>query len=140
MTPIERTGRCLCGAVKFVARGEPKWVAHCHCETCRRATSSAFATYAGYATGAVEWSGQAPGVYHSSPGVTRRFCPRCGSPVSFEGERWPEEIHLFAVSFEDPASLAPKGHVYVEEQLAWVHLADGLPRFAKTARDGPALE
>jgi hypothetical protein len=60
--------------------------------------------------------------------------------VSFEGERWPEEIHLFAVSFEDPASLAPKGHVYVEEQLAWVHLADGLPRFAKTARDGPALE
>lgn len=140
MTTIERRGRCLCGAVKFAARGEPKWVAHCHCETCRRATSAAFATYAGYATGAVEWRGETPGVFHSSPGVTRRFCPRCGSPLSFEGERWPDEVHLFLPSFEEPASLQPKGHVFVEEQLAWVHLADELPRFARTTRDGPALE
>ncbi len=140
MTTIERRGRCLCGQVRFVARGEPKWVAHCHCESCRRATSAAFATYAGYPIAAVEWSGEAPGAYHSSPGVTRRFCRRCGSPVSFAGERWPEEIHLFVPSFEDPDSLAPKAHVYVAEQLAWVHLADGRPRFAKTAREGPALE
>jgi hypothetical protein len=81
-----------------------------------------------------------PGAYASSPGVVRRFCPRCGSPVSFESERWPDEVHLFLASFEAPASLQPKGHVFVEEQISWLHLADGLPRFAKTARDGPALE
>ncbi len=139
MTTIERRGRCLCGAVRFVARGEPKWVAHCHCESCRRATSAAFATYAGYHTDAVEWTGETPGTYASSPGVVRRFCTRCGSPLSFEGERWPDEVHLFVASFEEPASFTPKGHVYVEEQLAWVHLADGLPRYAKTAREGPPL-
>jgi len=139
MTTNERKGHCLCGAVRFIARGEPKWVAHCHCESCRRATSAGFATYAGYLADAVEWTGVAPSAYRSSPGVIRRFCPRCGSPMSFEGERWAGEIHLFVPSFEDPAAFTPRGHVFVEEQMPWVHLADGLPRYAKTAREGPPL-
>ena len=137
--PAERHGRCLCGQVRFVARGAPKWVAHCHCESCRRATSSAFTTYVGYSADAVAWTGAAPRAYASSPGVERRFCPHCGAPMSFAGARWPGEIHLFAASFDDPAALVPQVHVYVSEQLPWVHLDDGLPRYATTARAGPPL-
>ncbi len=137
--PGERQGRCLCGQVRFVARGAPKWVAHCHCESCRRATSAAFATYVGYPAAAVAWTGTPPASYASSPGVERRFCPRCGSPMSFAGERWPGEIHLFAASFLEPAAFAPQVHVHAAEQLAWVHLDDGLPRYATTARAGPPL-
>ena len=131
MSDTERAGHCLCGAVRFTARGEPKWVAHCHCESCRRATSAAFATYAGYPADAVTWTAAAPRAYASSPGVTRTFCANCGTPMSFAGERWPGEIHLFATSFDAPDSLVPQVHVYTEEQLSWVHLADGLPRIAK---------
>jgi hypothetical protein len=29
--------------------------------------------------------------------------------------------------------------VFVEEQLPWLHLADGLPRYAKTTTEGEAL-
>jgi hypothetical protein len=125
--------------VRFVARGEPKWVAHCHCESCRRATSAPLTTYAGYPTEAVSWTGEAPAVFHSSPGVIRRFCRDCGSPMTFEGERWPGEVHLFVASFDEPASLRPTLHVHVGEQLSWLHLADGLPRYATTAREGPPL-
>src|SRR5215831_5384446 len=98
MAEIERTGRCFCGRVRFTARGEPKWVAHCHCKSCRRATSSPFTTYAGYPSAAVTWLGETPGIYHSTPGVTRKFCRNCGAPLSFEGDRWSGETHLFVGS------------------------------------------
>jgi hypothetical protein len=135
MTNEERRGGCLCGEVRFLARGEPLWVAHCHCESCRRATSAAFATYAGYPRDAVRWTAAQPAQYPSSPGVVRRFCPRCGSPMSFEGERFAGELHLFLASFEDPASLEPELHVHAGEKLPWVHLADDLPRY-RTTSDG----
>jgi len=135
----QHRGHCLCGAVRFVASGDPRWVAHCHCESCRRATSAALATYAGFATGKVRWSGETRTLFESSPGVVRSFCARCGSPMSFAGERWPDEVHLFVASFAEPHRLAPTVHVHVQEQLPWLHLADGLPRFATTPRDGGPL-
>jgi len=131
MSAVERTGRCLCGAVRFAAHGEPKWIVHCHCESCRRATSAAFATYAGYPAGAVHWTGTPQREFSSSPGVRRGFCGNCGSPMSFAGERWPGEIHLFAASFDAPGQWLPEAHVHVEEQLPWVHLGDDLPRVVK---------
>lgn len=127
---VVRTGRCLCGAIRFRATGAPKWVAHCHCQSCRRQTASAFTTYAGYRADAVAFEGPAPARFASSPGVERSFCPRCGTPLAFTGDRWPDEIHLFLATFEDPMSLTPKAHVNTAEQLGWIHLDDGLPRLA----------
>ncbi len=40
-------GHCLCRAIEYEFEGAPKWVMHCHCESCRRAVSSALATYVG---------------------------------------------------------------------------------------------
>ena len=60
--------------------------------------------------------------------------------MSFAGAQWPDEIHLFASSFDDPAALSPQEHVHAAEQLPWVHLDDRLPRYAQTQRDGPPLE
>lgn len=125
---VVRSGRCLCGAIRFRATGAPKWLAHCHCESCRRQTASAFTTYAGYRNDQVAFDGAALGRFASSPGVTRSFCPRCGTPLAFAGARWPDEVHLFLATFDDPMTLAPKVHVNVAEQLGWIHLDDGLPR------------
>ena len=42
---MKTTGRCLCGAIQYEYEGEPLEVAHCHCESCRRQTSSPIATF-----------------------------------------------------------------------------------------------
>ena len=34
------SGRCLCGAIKFEARGKPKGIFWCHCDSCRRHTGA----------------------------------------------------------------------------------------------------
>ncbi len=41
-------GRCFCGKLQFELEGQPLWVAHCHCDSCRRNTGSAVATFVGY--------------------------------------------------------------------------------------------
>lgn len=129
-------GRCLCRGIEYAFSGEPLWTAHCHCESCRRATSSAFATYVGVALDQFQYLKGEPTGYQSSPGVTRYFCATCGSPLAFVGTRWPGEIHLYAGSLENPDQIEPRGHVHVAEQLHWADLHDELPRFATVAKAG----
>jgi len=132
------SGGCSCGAVRYAATGAPKWASHCHCRDCRRVTGAAYATYAGFATDQVTWSGVAPQRYASSPGVTRSYCGKCGTPLAYQGERWPDEVHILAATLDDPAAITPQAHVYVGEQLPWVKLSDGLPRYRTVpSRGGP---
>ncbi|MCB2125945.1 MAG: GNAT family N-acetyltransferase [Rhodobacteraceae bacterium] len=121
------TGRCLCGKVRFAFEGAPNWQAHCHCESCRRATASPFTSYFGVSHGRWHWTGTTPVAFVSSPGVKRHFCTTCGSPMAYEGDRWPHEIHFFAATLDDPAAFRPTAHVNWNEHLSWVRLADGLP-------------
>jgi hypothetical protein len=127
-------GHCLCRAVTYEYTGAPLWVLHCHCESCRRQTSSAVATFVGLERAQVRFTGAAPAVYESSPGVRRSFCGRCGAPIAYESDRVPGEIHLYAGTLADPAALAPSRHVFVAEQLPWFEVADDLPRYLATSR------
>lgn len=120
-----RTGRCLCGEVRFEAAGAPNWVGWCHCESCRRAAGAPVTAYAGFPRAAVRFTGTPPVLFRSSPGVERGFCARCGSSVSYLGERWPDEIHLHLGCFDDASDLAPTGEAYAEEKLPWVRPQTG---------------
>lgn len=124
-----REGGCLCGKVRFRVDAAPLWTSHCHCVSCRKFTGSAFVTYAGYATDAVTQLGAAPRQHHSSEGVTRSFCGECGAPISYEGVRWPDEIHLMVSAFDDPDAFEPEAHIYWAERVSWVQVGDDLPKF-----------
>ena len=91
-------GRCLCGAVTYEFTGEPAWRGHCHCESCRRNCSAPFTTFLGVPREGFRWTGAAPQVYDSSPGVRRPFCGRCGSPMAYDAAKDRANIHLYAAS------------------------------------------
>lgn len=116
------TGRCLCGAVRFEFDGPPKWTGYCHCASCRRHTGAPVSAFAGLEKSAVRFSGAPLTRYASSPGVRRGFCAQCGSTMTYEGARWPSEIHLHVGVLDDPKSFAPQGHAFPEERLSWLHL------------------
>jgi hypothetical protein len=40
-------------------------------------------------------------------------------------------------SFDELETFRPVRHVHVGEQLGWLQVSEGLPRYATTARDGP---
>lgn len=67
------TGKCLCGAIRFAFTGQPKAALHCYCESCRRSTSSPVTTFVTVHQANLTFSGDAPGIYRSSPGVQRFF-------------------------------------------------------------------
>ena len=75
-----------------------------------------------------------PGIYESSPGVRRSFCPRCGSPIAYEADRIPNEVHLYHGTLADPGLVPPTAHVHVAEQLAWFEVLDELPRYSEGMR------
>ena len=112
-------GGCLCGAVRFSAEGPAKWTSYCHCQSCRRQTGAPVSAYAGFEAAKVRFTEGAPTYFESSPGVRRGFCARCGSTLTYEGERWPNEIHIHVGAFDDAEPFAPAGHAFADERLSW---------------------
>src|ERR1051325_8973311 len=100
-------GRCLCGAIRFSVEGPPKWTAWCHCQSCRRHTGAPVSAFAGFEREKVSFTKGEPARFSSSPGVQRGFCAACGSTLTYEGERWPTELHLHVGAFDDPEPFKP---------------------------------
>ena len=127
------SGRCFCGAVRFTAKGQPLWVAHCHCHSCRRSTGAPVTTFVGFPSDAFAYDQGAPAVFESSPGVRRKFCARCGTPLSYEADGAPGEIHLYISTLDEPEAFPPGLHVFYEESIGWLQLDDDIPYYAKTS-------
>ena len=134
MVDAVREGGCLCGAVRYKVVGEPLWVAHCHCRSCRKASGAPMQTWIGLRRHQFSYTRGASAVYESSPGVRRAVCAACGTPLTYEAERIVDEVHVTIGALDDPATVPPTLHVWWEERLSWLHADDGLPKYARRAR------
>lgn len=129
--PDERSGGCLCGALRFAVRGDALFSALCHCSICRRAAGAPAVAWAMFPLAAFRLERGALATYASSPGVERGFCGHCGTTLSFAADFLPGLIDLTIASFDDPAALPPQLHMWERERLAWLVLGDDLPRHAE---------
>jgi len=133
-SPDVVTGRCLCGDIRYEYRGAPTKILHCHCESCRRHASAPITSFVCVAGEDFRFTRGAPVEYASSPGIVRRHCGRCGSPLSYTSNR-STQVDLYIGTLDDPAAVAPTYHVHVEEQLPWFEVADALPRYERESKD-----
>lgn len=126
------TGGCLCGDIRYEARGEPTGVNHCHCVQCQRASGAAMATWATWLAADVRFVKGRPTEFASSPGARRGFCAKCGSTLSWRAaEGTPPEIDLAAGSLDDPNPITPRDHIFTKSRRRWLPLCDGLPAYSE---------
>lgn len=104
-------GGCLCGAVRFAAKGPPDRVGLCHCRECRRHHGAVFYAAAIFPAGAVQVDGE------TRDYDGRHFCPRCGSSVFARSEA---ELELHLGALDDPVDLVPSYECWTRRRAAWL--------------------
>src|ERR1700746_1065002 len=119
-------GGCLCGAVRFVATGQPKGVAWCHCESCRKHSGAPVSVFVAYERAAYTVTKGEIDKFESTPWKTERgFCARCGSTLTCETVGLPTLTDFHVGAFDHPELFHPARHIFPEERLAGADLADG---------------
>ena len=135
---MSATGGCLCGAVRFRVRGELRPVSFCHCGQCRNQTG----TFVG-ATDAADADLSVTGDenvtwFRASDTASRGFCSTCGS-LLFWKQDGHDRTSIMAGAFADGTPLVADRHIFVDDKPDWYAIDDGLPRYARSSRDGPPL-
>lgn len=122
-----KKGACLCGAVRFVMRGELRPILYCHCDQCR-ITSGHFVAATACKTNALEMiQGEGLRWYRSSDVAQRGFCGVCGSSLFWRPDTG-DHISVMAGTIENPTGLAASEHIFTEFAADYYAIDDGLPR------------
>lgn len=128
MTTIE--GGCLCGAVRYGTDAAPTSSVHCHCKMCRQASGAPVVTWISVPRSSFRFTQGAPVTYPSSPGAERIFCGRCGSPMVFQTDRYPDELDINVGTLDRPEDVPPSHHIWTSSRIGWLHLDESLPSHA----------
>ncbi len=130
----QHEGGCVCGAVRYVAHGEPERVTICHCTWCQRRTGSAFAVEVVFRTENVTLVGDTLRTYRhisdeSGRWLDQQFCSRCGTNIGITLEAVPGIWTIAAGTFDDPAWINPETctfrYVYLRSAQGWSNVPDG---------------
>jgi len=133
MREISYSGGCLCGAVRYEARGEPDFMGHCYCADCRKASGSGFIPFMSFRASALSFTGETR--QFASPSfrgtdAVRNSCPKCGGLV-FGGIVGVDHTHtIYAGSLDDPSGFRPTMAIFTRDRAAWAPLVEGMEEFA----------
>ena len=125
-------GGCLCGAVRYEARGESQPQGYCFCRDCRKASGSAFIPFLTFPAGSVRFSGATK--HHFSKSIrgsdaVRNRCPSCGALI-FGGVVGEATEHtIYAGSLDDPTLFHPTIAVFLRDKPDWLLIPEGLVTF-----------
>jgi hypothetical protein len=124
-------GGCLCGAVRYRIHGKPLVSVTCQCRSCRRASGAAVVPWLHLSSESFTFVAGQPAEFSSSTSVTRTFCQRCGTPLTYWRSDYGATIDVTTCSLDDPEACPPVAHLWTSHRLCWVKLADDLPCFAE---------
>ena len=122
-------GSCLCKKVRYRLTGKLRNLCYCHCDSCRRAAGAPFVAWGTIASQGFEVTHGELATINSSKDVERGFCGNCGATITYAHKLRRGEIDVTLVSLDDPSEIEPAAHIWVQDKLAWVQIADELPQY-----------
>ena len=125
-------GGCLCGALRYEARGQAQYMGHCYCADCRKASGSGFIPFMSFKAAQLRFTGE-PVIHRSvsfrGTETARNFCPRCGGLV-FGGVIGQDVEHtIYAGSLDDASAFRPAIAIFNRDRPEWAVLPPGLTVF-----------
>jgi hypothetical protein len=122
-------GGCFCGQLRYEASGPATDETNCHCTICRRTSAAPFVAWFSLPAADFRFTRGVPSRFRSSERGERTFCPRCGTPITFQYDAMPDEIDVTTCSLDDPEQLPPKDNTQTDTQLRWLAGVQELPHF-----------
>ncbi len=126
------TGGCLCGTLRYEARGEPMFAGVCCCDDCQKASGSGFIPFMGFAAAKLTIRGTTLShtlKHNDDREAVRNSCATCGSLV-FGGVYGKDAAHtIYAGTLDDPSRFKPTIAINTRFKPDWVVLPHGLTQF-----------
>lgn len=105
----DRKGGCLCGAVRYVLKGDRQAVAICHCTHCQRQSGSILSFNVVLRDADYDQRGETM-VYadkgDSGQTLYRHFCGSCGSPIFMKTALAPGKVVVRAGTLDSAGTAA----------------------------------
>lgn len=126
------TGGCLCGALRYEAKGPPIAMGFCYCADCRKASGSGFIPFALFSAKSLHITG--PTIAYSSKSASgrdavRNSCAVCASLV-FGGPLGRTDTHtIYTGTADDPSWFKPSVAIFARDVPAWVVIPPELRRY-----------
>jgi hypothetical protein len=129
------TGGCLCGALRYEARGTPSYAGHCYCVDCQKVSGSGFVPFIGFSSAAVHFTGATRAFTSKAANggdAVRNFCALCGSLVfgGLQGEF--TSFTIYAGSLDDRSSFRPRVAIFARDRPPWALIPPSLTVFETT--------
>lgn len=127
-------GGCYCGAVRYVAEGEPMLKAQCHCRECQYISGGAPNMFMLMPAGGFSYTKGTPKQFTRKDlerAVTREFCAACGTHLI---TRLPDRpmVVVKVGTLDDPALFGnPKMAIYTVDKQPFHMIPEGLPAFER---------
>lgn len=98
-----QSGGCMCGAVRYEINLDGAKTGNCHCRDCQKNSGGAFMPFTSVDTGKLRWISEPTGVASASKNAVRRFCAKCGTPMTWEGLEFQDHQAVSTGTLDDPA-------------------------------------
>ncbi len=116
----EVSGGCYCGYIRYEIIDEIESSGLCHCENCRKAIGAQAVAWILLKKDRFRLTEGELYRYQTMTRAWRSFCPECGSSISYESPKRPDEIDITTGTLDNPEKFPPEWDAFDDEKISWV--------------------